>query len=110
MPQAFYEFLTSEATALPAGELPIKGREAIRIRLAAGTNGVWKWKPVEADVAHSGDLGYTWGNYEFQITGPDGLAQTNYGKYISVWRKQPDGTWKVVLDGSNPSPAPSERR
>src|SRR5213593_3176798 len=43
-PQAFYEFLAPEATALPTGELPIKGREAIRIRLSAGTNGVWKWK------------------------------------------------------------------
>jgi len=108
--QAFYQFLAPEATYLPMGGPPIKGREAIRIHLSAGTNGVLKWKPAEADVARSGDSGYTWGNYEFQSTGPDGQAQTNYGKYITVWRKQPDGSWKAVLDGSNLSPPPSERR
>ena len=52
------------------------------------------WYPTLADVAQSGDLGYT--------TGPWTLMQNERpqtaGEYVTVWRKQPDGQWKFVVD------------
>ena len=60
------------------------------------------WKPIGADV--SGDLGYTYGTYEFRSKGKDGRPIVEYGKYTSIWKKQPDGKWKVVLDMGNASP------
>ncbi len=52
------------------------------------------WYPVLADAAQSGDLGYTTGPWtSFQNDKP----QTT-GEYVSVWRKQPDGKLKVVVD------------
>jgi len=59
------------------------------------------WVPQFAEVAGSGDLGYTWGNWKMAL--PD----TNYyGKYFTVWKKNSAGDWKVVLDGGNASPGP----
>ena len=52
------------------------------------------WYPVLADVAQSGEFGYT--------TGPWTLLQNDKpqaaGEYVTVWRKQPDGQWKFVVD------------
>jgi ketosteroid isomerase-like protein len=51
------------------------------------------WRPTEGDIAASGDLGYTIGRWEF--TGAEGSAR---GSYVTIWRRQPDGSWKVVVD------------
>jgi ketosteroid isomerase-like protein len=54
------------------------------------------WKPKGGFLAKSNDLGYTYGVYKI-ITGDSALT----GTYLSIWRKQKDGTWKVVLDTGN---------
>ena len=64
------------------------------------------WTPVKADMAASGDLGYTYGNYVFKHKDKSGKLITDYGKYTSIWKKQKDGSWKVVVDMGNSSPAP----
>ncbi|WP_210520199.1 Cif family virulence factor [Hymenobacter terricola] len=52
------------------------------------------WYPVLADAAQSGDLGYTTGPWTvFQNDRPQ-----TAGEYVTVWRKQPDGKWKFVVD------------
>ena len=64
------------------------------------------WTPVGADISSSGDLGYTYGNYEFHSKDKEGKAKVEYGKYTSIWKQQKDGSWKVVLDMGNASPQP----
>jgi ketosteroid isomerase-like protein len=64
------------------------------------------WTPVGADISGSGDLGYTYGSYEFHSKDKDGKPSVEYGKYTSIWKLQKDGSWKVVLDMGNASPAP----
>ena len=64
------------------------------------------WTPVKAEMASSGDLGYTYGNYIYTSKNKDGKLVASYGKYTSIWRKQKDGQWKVVVDVGNSSPAP----
>ncbi|MFI5114979.1 MAG: YybH family protein [Terriglobales bacterium] len=64
------------------------------------------WTPVKAEMAASGDLGYTYGNYIYTAKNKEGRLVANYGKYTSIWRKQNDGQWKVVVDMGNSSPAP----
>jgi ketosteroid isomerase-like protein len=64
------------------------------------------WTPVHAEMAASGDLGYTYGNYIYTAKNKEGKLVANYGKYTSIWRKQKDGQWKVVVDMGNSSPDP----
>ena len=56
------------------------------------------WKTAHAEVAKSGDLGYTAGTYEASFKGPDGKQVSEKGKYVSTWRKQKGGTWKAIHD------------
>jgi ketosteroid isomerase-like protein len=108
--QAFYEFLAPDAVSLSAGEPPIRGREAIKVHLAAGPQGFFTWQPIAADVAGRGDVGYTWGTANFQTKGPDDKPRIAYSKYVTIWRKQNSGRWKAVLFSTSPSPPPTERR
>jgi len=108
--QAFYDFLAADAVSLFAGETPIRGREAIKVHLAAGPQGFFTWQPIAADVSGSGDVGYTWGTANFQTKGPDDKPRIVYSKYVTVWRKQNSGRWKIVLFSTSPSPPPTERR
>jgi ketosteroid isomerase-like protein len=108
--QAFYEFLAPEAISLSAGEPSIRGRDAIKVHLAAGPQGFFTWQPQAADVAQSGDMGFTWGTAIFQSKGTEEKPGITYSKYVSVWKKQKNGGWKVVLFSKTPSPPPAERR
>jgi ketosteroid isomerase-like protein len=65
------------------------------------------WTPIKADMAASGDLGYTYGNYVFTSKNKEGKRVVSYGKYTSIWKKQKDGQWKVVVDMGNSSPEPT---
>jgi ketosteroid isomerase-like protein len=105
--EAFVRYADESATMLPAGENPVKGLAGVRKQFADFPKGATLvWKPYEADVARSGDLGYTLGTYQSRGTGPDGKPVTRYGKYCSVWKKQKDGSWKWVVDVGTPSPEP----
>jgi ketosteroid isomerase-like protein len=65
-----------------------------------------QWAPVYADISVSGDLGYTTGPWEYR---PGGIEDTAvvHGSYISVWKKQADGGWRVILDTGISNPAPT---
>jgi len=104
--EAFATYAAEDATILPAGANPVEGREAIRAFFAGASGLVLTWKPFFAQVAASGDLGYTLGTYESRSTGDDGKPVTRHGKYCTIWKKQPDGSWKYIVDLGNPSPAP----
>jgi ketosteroid isomerase-like protein/predicted esterase len=103
---AFFAYAAESATLLLTGELSAQGRDAIRQTMTALAGGELKWTPVAADLARSGDLGYTWGNYEYRAPATDGQANLHRGKYVTIWKKQPDGAWKFVLEISNPNSAP----
>jgi ketosteroid isomerase-like protein len=106
--EAFRMYLAEDALMLPAGGTPITGREAIYERMIAGPAGLLTWTPQRAEVARSGELGWTWGTYEVRPEGDLTAAPAAYGKYVNVWRTQPNGTWKVVVDTGNSSPAPEQ--
>ena len=107
-PKAFHQYLADDALELPAGGSPLRGRDAIRDNMSEGPAFVLEWEPEEAVVSRSGDLGYTWGRYEIHTENPDGDRQTGYGKYLTVWRKEADGSWKAIVDMGNANPPPGE--
>ena len=52
-------------------------------------------------VASSGELGYTSGTYDFSIKDASGKTISDKGKYLTVWKKEADGAWKVLFDTYN---------
>jgi len=66
------------------------------------------WAPLYAEAAQSADLGYTTGSFEIHDKSAEGTPLVRKGSYVSIWRKQPDGAWKVALDiGSFVPPKPA---
>ncbi|MEQ9301714.1 MAG: nuclear transport factor 2 family protein [Cyclobacteriaceae bacterium] len=56
------------------------------------------WSPSFVDVAASGELAYTYGPYTFTYTDSLGNPVESKGIFHTVWRLQPDGTWRFVWD------------
>lgn len=55
------------------------------------------WRPEFADIARAGDMGYTFGPWEFKGDINDEKPAA-YGHFITVWKKQADGSWKFAVD------------
>ncbi len=104
--KAFAEWFAEDGVALGNGQAPLVGRVAI----AKSANWAPKdyqltWTPTEALMGPSGDIGYTWGHFEGHSKDANGNPVITTGRYITIWRKQPDGSWKVVLDAGSNEPA-----
>ena len=84
---------------------PVKTREALLKRPAPQVRPPIElnWQPAYADVSRAGDLGYTTGPYTLTDLSPD-KRPTQYGTYFSIWKKQSDGAWKVVVDAGIQTP------
>ncbi len=61
-----------------------------------------KWHPTQAEVSSCGDLGYSIGDYERIGKDATGYPVSVTGNYVSIWRRQPDGRWKIILDIGTP--------
>lgn len=59
------------------------------------------WHANQAEAARSGELGYTSGVYEMSFRQTSGKLFFDKGKYLMIWKRQADGTWKVLFDMSN---------
>lgn len=105
--KAFLMYLDDDATMFSDGRHPVQGREAIYRIMTRGEEGyVLQWTPQAADVARSGEMGWTWGEYELATKAGDGEPSRSWGKYVNVWKKNNAGEWKVVADIGNESPPP----
>lgn len=62
------------------------------------------WSPSRGEIFISGDMGYTSGRYEMRLKSPKGNLIVRKGSYLTVWKKQADGSWKVIADGGEPDP------
>jgi ketosteroid isomerase-like protein/quercetin dioxygenase-like cupin family protein len=92
----FISYYAPDATAHAPGMPSATGSAAIMdvfMKMSAAPGFSLQWTPVRADVGAAGDVGYTVGTYEASMSGA-----TEKGKYVAVWKKQPDGTWKVKED------------
>ncbi|HEY2964285.1 MAG TPA: DUF4440 domain-containing protein [Pyrinomonadaceae bacterium] len=56
------------------------------------------WKATKVEVARSGDLAYVSGTYQLNEQDDSGKPIMDKGKYVEVWRKQADGSWKCMAD------------
>lgn len=99
MKTAFIEYLDSNGVLLRPNRLPIAGADAIDFLIQQNdTDFTMTWEPRNGAIAKSGELGYTYGIYALRPSKKDTVI---YGTYVSIWKKEADGTWKFVLDSNN---------
>ena len=98
---------TEDGIVLPPNGPEVRGRAAIQKFYAGPKVTVLKVNLVEIDG--QGDLAYTRGTYDIEVMPPGARAPTkDTGKFVDVWRKQPDGSWLDTRDIWN-SDRPSAR-
>jgi ketosteroid isomerase-like protein len=102
MREAFLAAFADDSTLLRPG--PVPGKEAIRKNPAPPIE--LNWRPVFVYAAASGEIGYSTGPWRI-TSKSDPAAAPKFGQFVSVWKKQADGAWKVFIDLgiSHPGPA-----
>jgi ketosteroid isomerase-like protein len=103
---AFTEYADADAIMFRAGVGPVKGLEAIGRVFEEPPAATPVWDPEAADVAASGDLAYSWGQFTWTpvADGPLAGKPPFTGYYVSIWKRQRDGRWKWVVDLGVPAP------
>jgi len=114
--EATLSFYADDAVVLP-GNAPIAAdKKAIREVWAGmlGPGTAVSWKVTKVEVAKSGELGYLYGTYDLTMKDPKGgPPEQDKGKLVEIWRKQPDGKWKCIVDTYNsdlPLPAAAAQK
>jgi ketosteroid isomerase-like protein len=113
---SFLEFFLPDGAVYPPNEPAAVGSDAVRswansMMSMPGFQVTWQATTVE--VAASGDVGYTAGTYSLQMN-MGGTPITDTGKYLTVWKKNETGAWKVAVDVFNSdlpvmaAPAPAD--
>lgn len=107
---SFLSFYAPDATVMLPNEPAIQGTDAIRAVIAPmmqDPNFALSFTTAKVEV--SGILGYTEGGISLRTTGRDSKPLSDTGKYLRVWKKQPDGSWKAIEDIFNSDlPAPGK--
>lgn len=102
--EAFFRYMAPDGMLLRPGQDPLRGPQAIKDRMSGRNDIILSWVPRGAEVSSARDIGYTWGTYAVERATPQGVVLLGTGRYLNVWRKQPDGTWKVIVDIGNQDP------
>jgi ketosteroid isomerase-like protein len=83
---AFRRYAAADALLFAPGPTPATAR------LSGNPPGMLRWWPTYVGIAASGELGFTTGPYVFEG------AKRSYGHFFTIWRRQPDGSWRWILD------------
>jgi ketosteroid isomerase-like protein len=94
---AFDTFASDDVVVLRDGDLPAHGRDKMRVLLAK-RSGTYRMQPISAEASRAGDLGFTIGRCE--VTYHD---KTSTSYTLRIWKRMPDGAWKIVLDLDSPA-------
>jgi len=102
---AFFHYAANNMIKLQDGQFPVIGKESLRESFQSAPDSGFRltWVPIKAEVSRSGDLGYTFGDWELYDFSNQ---EIRYGNYVSIWRKEKDGSWRWILDAGNSTPRP----
>lgn len=106
--EGWVEWFAPEGSMVQGGR-EVHGREAIHQAMApffADTTIRLVWEPSRAEALPGGEAGFTVGPYRVVRPGFGGRAADtlSVGTYLSVWRRGPEGEWRVVADIGSPTP------
>jgi ketosteroid isomerase-like protein len=108
---AFEHFAAPDVAFIDTDPRRFRGLEAVRQRMGK-TPATTKltWSPLFTDVSDDGTLGYNYGRYQARSQGADGTETVREGFFLTIWKRQPDGSWRYVMDNGAadrpPTPPP----
>jgi ketosteroid isomerase-like protein len=103
--KVFSSWFADDAVTLNNGKPAVLGRTAIAAQAQWDPKTYQlTWQPQGGQMGPSNDMGFTWGHYEGRSKDKNGEPVVISGRYFTVWKKLPDGTWKVALDASADEP------
>jgi uncharacterized protein (TIGR02246 family) len=97
-------YYAEDSTYLSDKGAMVKGRNSIRMvwkEMLAEPGAGLTFTATSVEVARSGDLAYEYGTYDLVTEEKKGKPTDEKGKYLVVWKKQPDGSWKAAVDIDN---------
>jgi ketosteroid isomerase-like protein len=102
---AFLATMTDDVRLYTGAHPPLIGRAAVAEYYAAEERSDpsyrgqrLEWTPLEAEASPDGLMGWTRGDWIFTATKPDGTQIRVNGYYVTVWRRQSDGSYKFCVD------------
>jgi ketosteroid isomerase-like protein len=101
-------FWADDARVFPPGQPAVVGKEALRQYVSGGfavPGFSIQWQTSDFVVSASGDVAYGVGTNTVTVNSPEGKPLTERGRAVTVWRKDPGGEWKCVIDIWNAEPA-----
>ena len=104
-------FYTDDVVGLSAGAPVVQGKENKQKEFETFLKDKpeLSWAAVKVEVARSGDLAYSWGKGKVSVKDKKGKVTETTVKYVSVWKKQADGSWKIAVDTMIPDPPVTEK-
>lgn len=99
--KVFATFFADDAVTLNNGKPAVLGRGAI------AQQATWdprqyqlSWIAQGAQMGPSNDMGFTWGQYTGRAKDRNGEPIITTGRYMTIWKKTANGSWKVAMDAS----------
>lgn len=100
-------YWADDAVVMSPGQLPIKGKKAIR-EMVEGMSKIpgfkISWEPLTVYVSQAGDLAYMIEQNQITVNDSLGNPRVEYNKGVTIWRKE-SGSWKNVVDMWNATPS-----
>ncbi|HEY7027088.1 MAG TPA: DUF4440 domain-containing protein [Gemmatimonadales bacterium] len=105
--EGWVSFFADSGIQMPEGSGIVIGHDAIRKHMTGffgDTSQKLRWTPDKAEASSDGTLGYTIGHWTLTVRDSMGPHEAYRGKYLTVWRRQADGSWKAEADVGNTEP------
>ena len=106
--EGWVSYFADDGAQLDARSEVVRGKDAVREHMgtffAKGDRRL-TWRPLIVSVSPAGDMGYTYGPYEVLSVASNGATEVlRRGTYMTVWRHEKDGRWRVVADLGSQDP------
>lgn len=102
---AFTHFAAPDVAFIDTDPRRYRGLAAVMARIGPDKPGVkLTWSAMFTDVSDDGTLGYDYGRYLLTAPGKDGKSRSAAGFFLTIWKRQPDGSWRYVMDNGAPDP------
>ncbi len=105
---AFSYFAAPDVAFIDTDPRKFHGPAAVQERIGPDQPGLsLTWSAYYTDVSDDGTLGYNYGRYESRRPAKDGKEIVRGGWFLTIWKRQPDGSWKYVMDNGTPDRPPA---